>query len=140
MNYYANDLVRFSLKARDQMFAELSFPKTLVSETGSSRTSRRDGGLCPVGMQFGKPIYITENGVDDSADELRPRYLVEHLHSLWRVINNNAPVRGYFHWTLVDNFEWERGWTQHFGLWGLDEATQKRIRRPSVDLLRKSAG
>lgn len=41
---------------------------------------------------------------------------------------------GCFHWTLVDNFEWERGWTQHFGLWGLDEATQKRIRRPSVDL------
>jgi len=43
-------------------------------------------------------------------------------------------VEGYFHWSLVDNFEWERGWTQHWGLWGLDQSTQARIRRPSVDL------
>ncbi|MBG0787534.1 MAG: glycoside hydrolase family 1 protein [Anaerolineaceae bacterium] len=136
LNYYANDLVRFSLKAKDQMFAELSFPKdALLSETGFIAHQPEGMEACVRwGMQFGKPIYITENGVDDSTDELRPRYLVEHLHSLWRVINDNAPVRGYFHWTLVDNFEWERGWTQHFGLWGLEEETQKRIRRPSVDL------
>jgi beta-glucosidase len=42
-------------------------------------------------------------------------------------------VKGYFHWTLVDNFEWERAWTQRFGLWGLDENTQKRTKRPSAD-------
>ncbi len=49
-------------------------------------------------------------------------------------VNWNWPVKGYFHWSLVDNFEWERGWTQRFGLWGLDVETQARIRRPSVDL------
>jgi beta-glucosidase len=43
-------------------------------------------------------------------------------------------LRGLLHWSLVDNFEWERGWSQRFGLWGLDTATQARIRRPSVDL------
>jgi beta-glucosidase len=42
--------------------------------------------------------------------------------------------QGYYHWSQVDNFERERGWTQRFGLWGLDTNTQKRIRRPSVDL------
>jgi len=42
-------------------------------------------------------------------------------------------VKGYFHWTLVDNFEWERGWTQRFGLWALDPRTQKRTKRPSAD-------
>lgn len=65
---------------------------------------------------------------------LRPRYIVEHLHAIWEMINHNAPVEGYFHWSLVDNFEWERGWTQRFGLWGLDLESQARIRRPSVDL------
>jgi beta-glucosidase len=49
-------------------------------------------------------------------------------------MNANLRVEGYFHWTLVDNFEWERGWTQRFGLWGLDLETQARIRRPSVDM------
>jgi len=65
---------------------------------------------------------------------VRPRYLVRHVHQLWRAINFNWPVRGYFHWSQVDNFEWERGWTQRFGLWGLDPQTQVRTRRPSVDV------
>jgi beta-glucosidase len=50
------------------------------------------------------------------------------------MVNFNAPVKGYFHWTLVDNFEWERGWSQRFGLWGLDPVTQIRTKRPSADL------
>ena len=43
-------------------------------------------------------------------------------------------MKGYYHWSLVDNFEWERGWTQRFGLWGLDPATQERSERPSARL------
>jgi len=42
-------------------------------------------------------------------------------------------VKAYFHWSLVDNFEWERGWTQRFGLWELDIETQKRRKRKSAD-------
>jgi len=80
------------------------------------------------------PIIVTENGVEDSDDHMRRRYLAQHIHQLWRAVNFNWPVKGYFHWTLVDNFEWERGWTYQFGLWGLDRETQKRIKRPSVDL------
>ena len=53
---------------------------------------------------------------------------------MWHMINNNIPVKGYFHWTLVDNFEWERGWSQHFGLWALDPQTQIRTKRKSADL------
>jgi beta-glucosidase len=84
--------------------------------------------------RFNLPIYITENGIEDTADLVRPRYLVRHVHQLWRAINFNWPVKGYFHWSQVDNFEWERGWTQRFGLWGLDPQTQVRTRRSSVDI------
>jgi beta-glucosidase len=56
------------------------------------------------------------------------------VHQIWRAVNFNWPVKAYFHWTLVDNFEWDRGWTQRFGLWALDPATQKRTARPSAEL------
>lgn len=136
INYYSTDQVRFDLLASQTMFAHLSFPKDAdLSETGFI-ANRPEGLIAAVqwGRQFNLPIYITENGVEDSQDDFRRRYLLEHLHALWRILNNNAPVLGYFHWSLVDNFEWERGWTQRFGLWGLDVNTQARIRRPSVDL------
>jgi beta-glucosidase len=85
-------------------------------------------------LKFKKPIIITENGVENADDSLRPRYLIQHLHQVWRAVNFNFPVKGYFHWTLVDNFEWERAWTQRFGLWELDQETQARRKRPSADL------
>ena len=68
------------------------------------------------------------------SDETLERYIAQHIHQVWRAVNFNWPVKGYFYWSLVDNFEWERGWTQRFGLWGLDVETQKRIKRPSADL------
>lgn len=136
LNYYSSDLIRFNLLAKSRMFTTRSFPKdALLSENGFIASQPAGMEACVRwGRQFGRPIYITENGVEDSTDEMRPRYILEHLQALWRAINDNAPVLGYFHWSLVDNFEWERGWTQRFGLWGLELETQKRIRRPSVDL------
>lgn len=83
---------------------------------------------------FGLPVIVTENGVEDADDQLRPRYLVQHLHQLWRAVNFSLPIKGYFHWTLVDNFEWERGWGHRFGLWELDPESQVRRKRPSADL------
>ena len=85
-------------------------------------------------LRFNKPILITENGIENREDSLRRRYIVQHLHRVWREVNSNTPIKGYFHWTLVDNFEWDRGWTQRFGLWELDEESQARRKRPSVDL------
>jgi beta-glucosidase len=86
------------------------------------------------GLKFDVPIYVTENGIEDKEDRLRPRYLIQHLHQVWRAVNFNYPVRGYFHWTLVDNFEWDRGWSQRFGLWELDVESQVRRKRLSADL------
>ena len=85
-------------------------------------------------LQFNLPIIVTENGIEDAEDLVRPSYLIQHIHQIWRGINFNWPIKGYFYWTLVDNFEWERGWSQRFGLWELDIETQARRKRPSADL------
>ncbi|HLB50202.1 MAG TPA: family 1 glycosylhydrolase [Anaerolineales bacterium] len=84
--------------------------------------------------EFGKPIFVTENGWGDVDEERRARALMMHLRQLWRAVNFNWPVQGYYYWTLVDNFEWERGWTQPFGLYALDIATQTRTPRPVAKL------
>ncbi|MCP4425797.1 MAG: family 1 glycosylhydrolase, partial [Chloroflexi bacterium] len=82
-------------------------------------------------LKYDKPIYITENGVPDKEDRLRPSFLITHLREIWRAISFNFPVMGYYHWSLVDNFEWDRGWTQRFGLIELDPETQERKLRKS---------
>ncbi|MBE2220067.1 MAG: glycoside hydrolase family 1 protein [Anaerolineae bacterium] len=82
-------------------------------------------------IKYNKPIYITENGVPDQADSLRPSFLLTHLREVWRAISFCFPVMGYYHWSLVDNFEWDRGWTQRFGLIEMNPETQERMMRDS---------
>ncbi|HEY6072554.1 MAG TPA: family 1 glycosylhydrolase [Anaerolineales bacterium] len=138
LNYYSVDTVSFSLSNRKELFSQSGYPQ------GADLSDSRFIASIPQGLfdslQWAvrtypnMPILITENGIDDLNDRIRPRYLAQHVHQMWRGVNFNWPVKGYFHWTLVDNFEWERGWTQRFGLWSLDLDTQKRIKRPSADL------
>lgn len=136
INYYTCDLVKFDLTAPGDMFGKRSTPPGAeMSETGFI-ASVPEGIFRALhwARQFDVPLFVSENGVEDSDDHLRPKYLVEHLEQVWRAANYNYRVEGYYHWSLVDNFEWERGWTQRFGLWGLDLKTQARIRRPSASL------
>jgi len=86
--------------------------------------------------QYGKPIYITANGLPDRADQHRPEFLLTHLREVWRAVNFSWPVMGYYHWTLLDNFAWDRGWTQRFGLLAMDPKTGKRRLRRSGELYR----
>ena len=59
---------------------------------------------------YGLPVYVTENGIADADDDPRPAYLVQHLEVLEHAIADGvADVRGYFHWSLIDNFEWALG-------------------------------
>jgi beta-glucosidase len=136
INYYSLDKVVFKPLAVKEVFHRRYHPSDAqISETGFIANIPR--GLYQAlrwARRFRLPIYITEHGVEDSRDEMRPAYLVEHLREVWRAANQNWDIRGYFHWSQVDNFEWERGWSQRFGLWGLDVETQQRVRRPSVDL------
>jgi beta-glucosidase len=138
LNYYSVDTVKFDLTNPKEMFGRRYYPAD-SDFSGTNFIANIPTGIFDslkwiTKMYPGLPILITENGVEDADDKMRPRYLAQHLQQVWRAVNYNWPVKGYFHWSLVDNFEWERGWKQRFGLWGLDVETQVRIRRPSVDL------
>jgi len=136
IQYYSSDLVSFNPVKPGELFSRREYPPDArLSENGFMANVPQ--GLYQAldwARHFRLPIYITENGVEDSEDTLRPEYLVQHLHQVWRAANFNWNIKGYFHWSQIDNFEWERGWSQRFGLWGLDVATQRRIHRKSVDL------
>jgi beta-glucosidase len=97
------------------------------------------------------PIYITENGcaINDGpdgrgevADTRRISYTESHLAAIGDAIQAGVDVRGYFHWSLLDNFEWAAGYSQRFGLVHVDFNTQKRTPKQSYewyrDLIRNS--
>lgn len=69
---------------------------------------------------FGVPLYITENGCPDVTDTYRSEYIKGHLEQLSKAIKQGLNIKGYFYWTLVDNFEWDHGYTQKFGLYDYD--------------------
>ena len=80
------------------------------------------------------PIYITENGcstADVLDDEFRISYLDAHLRAVHRALAEGIDVRGYFVWSLLDNFEWAEGYSQRFGLVRVDFASQERTPRSS---------
>ncbi len=86
--------------------------------------------------QLGVPLYITENGVPDRRDRIRPWLIVQSLRRVHEAVARGIDVRGYFHWSVVDNFEWNEGWTLRFGLYELDPETQARRPRASAALYR----
>lgn len=84
--------------------------------------------------RYGKPVYITENGIADSTDGLRPRFIRDSLAAIRRAITDGVDIRGYFYWSLLDNFEWDKGFWPRFGLVHVDYTTQKRTIRDSARL------
>jgi beta-glucosidase len=87
------------------------------------------------------PLYVTENGAafydapaseDLEPDSLRLRYLREHVIAARRAIEAGVDLRGYFVWSLLDNFEWSHGFSKRFGIVHVDYRTQKRTPKASA--------
>jgi beta-glucosidase len=76
-------------------------------------------------IHWGKPIYITENGIADADDKLRPEFIKDALGQIKKALDDNMPVKGYFHWSLMDNFEWAHGYSMKFGLFTIDRKPKK---------------
>lgn len=66
------------------------------------------------------PVYITENGIADAKDELRGQFIRGHLMACARALERGANLKGYFHWSLLDNYEWSEGYWPKFGLVEID--------------------
>ncbi|MCC6339626.1 MAG: glycoside hydrolase family 1 protein [Acidimicrobiia bacterium] len=81
------------------------------------------------------PVYVTENGIGTTDDDQRIRYVTDALGGLGRCLDDGLDVRGYFYWSLLDNFEWALGYMPRFGLVAVDRATQRRAVKPSATWL-----
>ena len=112
-------------------------PGAEVSDSGRNGTY---GEVYPAGLYrvlkrvaaLGKPVYVTENGLPDADDSKRPRFIPTYLSQVQRAITEGVDVRGYYHWSFIDNFEWSEGWSLRFGLVALNPSTQARNPRPSA--------
>ncbi len=82
--------------------------------------------------KYNKPILILENGTADSDDAHRAEFIKEHLFYIHKAIEEGVDVRGYFYWSLLDNFEWAEGFWPRFGLVEIDYKTMERKARPSA--------
>lgn len=133
LNYY------FTVKKRIQVW-----PPMFKALPWSGPKTDMDWPICPEGLehvllemkQYGLPIYITENGIADAKDKMRSDYIRSHLRAVERVQAAGADVRGFFYWSLLDNFEWAEGFKPRFGLVEVDFKTQERRPRASAYVYR----
>lgn len=89
--------------------------------------------------KYKKPIIITENGVCTDNDQFRKQAIKDYLFRIHGLIQKGVDIKGYYHWSAWDNFEWHLGNTFKFGLYGCHPETKERIRKPSADLYSKVA-
>jgi beta-glucosidase len=125
INYYFTDYYQ-NFSTRD--------PKVPLNDLGWYMEPE---GIYPLVLRawahYKKPIYITENGVADGSDVYRRWWIEETIVAMERAISEGVDLRGYFHWSLLDNFEWEAGYWPKFGLVEVDrEHGMKRTTRKSA--------
>lgn len=122
---------------------KMPFFKRMTTE---NRLTDMGWGIYPKGLydicmearkKFKKPIYIFENGLADANDKYRSDFIMEHLKFLNKAIDDGADVRGYFYWSLTDNFEWNKEFDPRFGLVEIDYKTLERKPRPSFYAYKK---
>lgn len=82
--------------------------------------------------KYNLPVMITENGICTEDDQQRWIYISEHLKNIHRAMRSGVNVSGYLYWSLLDNFEWDKGFAPRFGLISVDYKTSKRTVRRSA--------
>ncbi len=132
LNYYTRDVLAFKFSA-ETLFTDLRNSKEApvndlgweIYPEGLTRLIRR------YYSRYKLPVWITENGTCDGKDRFRTPYIYDHLKNTADLINDGITVERYYHWTFIDNFEWNEGESAPFGLYALDFKTQDRTLRES---------
>lgn len=127
LNYYFHNSVDVKFGKKEKVYSDMGWE---LYPEGLYRVLK---GL----KRYGKPVYITEHGLADKDDRHRAWYLQESLRYAHQVLNEGVDLRGYFHWSLLDNFEWADGFFPRFGLFEVDFVTCERKARPSVAVYRE---
>ena len=142
LNYYGRFYVKSNL-LRPTKFEVLMHDPNNVAEDKPNElgwASYPEGfrlALTKAHQRYHLPLYVLENGTADSKfeDSDRQRLLVEHLREMYLAQQQGVDIRGYFHWSLFDNFEWAEGFTARFGLTHIDYQNHfHRTPRPSAAL------
>jgi beta-glucosidase len=124
LNYYFHYRIKFPFKNRNE--------NKLLSDIGWEIYPKGIYFILKELQKYNLPLYITENGLADAKDKLRKDFIKEHLSWVHKAIQEGIDVRGYFHWSFMDNFEWEKGFEPRFGLIEIDYDTLERKPRPSA--------
>ncbi len=140
LNHYSGSLVAFDLTRPLEGFARRFNPPDLpVTDFGWAVEPRWMRTCLDELRTLGRPIYVTESGMATTDDSRRVAYLGDVLGQVWEAIQAGADVRGYFHWSSHDNFEWAHGYAMRFGLIAVDLETQQRTVKPSGRLFAQIA-
>jgi beta-glucosidase len=144
VNYYTRNVTRFDPHAWLVRAASVPQKRATYTETGwEVFAPALTDTLVWVKERYGNPpIYVTENGAaffdpplvegERLADPLRVDYLRKHLEAVHAALERGVDVRGYFVWSLLDNFEWSHGYSKRFGIVHVDFETQKRTLKDSA--------
>jgi beta-glucosidase len=143
INYYTRSIVRSDRVTEESNSPREVYPNPNPTEMGwEVYPEGLHETLLRVHRDYGFPaLYVTENGAayadqrgpDGTInDPQRVDYLRAHFGSAARAISDGAPLRGYFVWSLIDNFEWAYGYTKRFGIVYVDYSTQDRILKSSA--------
>lgn len=125
LNYYFHDRIMFPWLRKNE--------NKLVSDIGFEIYPEGIYYVLKELKKYNLPVYITENGLADAKDVLRKDFIKNHLYWIYQAILKGVDVKGYFHWSLMDNFEWEKGINPRFGLIEIDYETLERKIRPSAN-------
>jgi beta-glucosidase len=147
VNHYGRSYVKTALNKPgtfDILFHDPNEPGEEWSDLGwAADEAALTTALVRFHHRYSKPLYVLENGLADREDDdkRRQRFLVRNAQAVWRAVQKHGvDVRGYFHWSLVDNFEWAEGFAPRFGLYAVDyEKDFARHPRGSVDVYKQIA-
>ena len=131
---------RFLKKIKQDFIGVNYYFHKKFGESSKYEKSDLDWDIYPKGIyntlmelkRYHRPVYITENGIADAADTRRDKYIQDHLRWVGRAIHDGIDVRGYFYWSLLDNFEWAHGFEPRFGLVEMNYDTMERKVRASA--------
>ncbi|MDF2987852.1 MAG: Beta-glucosidase [Eubacterium sp.] len=138
INYYTRNIVEFALDPSNYFHQLISDKNLKKSDLGWDIYPEGIYMLCrKYYHKYKLPIYISENGISDKNDSRRAQYIVNHLAYIAKAIDEGIPVDRYYHWTLMDNFEWVEGESAKFGLYKCNFANQQRIPRKSAEVYAK---